>query len=114
MSEDVKKQAMAITKMFIIGSGFSWNDIDKILTAEKGVFDLWVKSHPTTRGLQNKPFPHYDTLLDVFGKDCMNGYGATTPAVEEKAIETTGGNDVGQSMPFEKGLDGIDFSSTQA
>ncbi|KAK9273241.1 hypothetical protein L1049_018048 [Liquidambar formosana] len=112
----LKKQAMAITEMFSVGSGFSWNDVDKMVVAEKDVFDLWVKSHPTARGLRNKPFPHYDTFLEIFGKDRANGLGATTPAAEEEAIkstEATAANDVDQSIAFEEGLDGIDFSSTQ-
>ncbi|KAK9274486.1 hypothetical protein L1049_021734 [Liquidambar formosana] len=112
----LKKQAIAIAEMFSVGSGFSWNDVDKMVVAEKDVFDLWVKSHPTARGLRNKPFPHYDTLLEIFGKDRANGLGATTPAAEEEAIESTeatAANDIDQSIAFEEGLDGIDFSSTQ-
>lgn len=39
----LKKQTMAIAKMFTIGSGFAWNDQNKMVTCEKDVFDLWVK-----------------------------------------------------------------------
>ena len=35
-----------------------------------------MQSHPTTKGLRNKPFRYYDELSVVFGKDRTNGHGA--------------------------------------
>ncbi|KAK9265537.1 hypothetical protein L1049_001720 [Liquidambar formosana] len=78
--ETLKKQCLAIAEMFVNGSGFSWNEDAKMVVVEKFVFDLWVKSHLTAKGLHDKPFPHYDTLLEIFGKDRANGLGATTLA----------------------------------
>ncbi|XP_031248884.1 uncharacterized protein LOC116106673 [Pistacia vera] len=62
------------------GSGFGWNDEDKCIIASNDVFEEWVKSHPTTQGLRNKPFPHYDTLAIVFGRDRASGARAKNPA----------------------------------
>ncbi|KAK9271752.1 hypothetical protein L1049_002115 [Liquidambar formosana] len=84
---------MAIAEMFTNGSGFSWNEDDKMVVVEKSIYDLWVKSHPATKGLRNKPFPHYDTLLEIFGKNRANGLGATTFGQEEGTVEATRGNE---------------------
>ena len=35
-----------------------------------------LQSHPTAKGLRNKPFPYYEELGIVFGKDRANGQGA--------------------------------------
>ncbi|KAK9289277.1 hypothetical protein L1049_017753 [Liquidambar formosana] len=110
----LKRQTMAIADMFTIGSGLSWNEEDTMVQAEKAVFDLWVKTHPVAKGLRNKPFPHYDTLLEIFGKDRANGLGATTPATEEEAIEAAAANECNASTQFDDGgFEGIEVSSAQ-
>ncbi|VVA26458.1 PREDICTED: At2g29880 [Prunus dulcis] len=76
----LKKQTLAISDMLTNSSGFAWNDEEKMVVCKKQVFDDWVKVHNSAKGLRNKPFPHYDTLVEVFGKDRANGKGAEGPA----------------------------------
>ncbi|KAK9289302.1 hypothetical protein L1049_007457 [Liquidambar formosana] len=111
--KNLKKQTMTIAEMFTIGSGFSWNDVDKMIETDKIVYDLWVKSYPSTKGLRNKPFPHYDTLLEIFGKDRVNGLGVTTPAAEEEAIKAIATNEFNGSTQFDDGFESIEVFRTQ-
>ncbi|XP_061348769.1 uncharacterized protein LOC133294130 [Gastrolobium bilobum] len=67
------------------GSGFGWNDKDKMIAVEKDIYTDWVKTHPNARGLYMKPFPHFDQLGPIFGKDVAIGNDAEGPhdAVDE-------------------------------
>ena len=39
-----------------------------------------LQSHPNASGLRNKPFPHFESLSIIFGKDRATGQGAEDPA----------------------------------
>ncbi|XVF53717.1 hypothetical protein PTKIN_Ptkin05aG0120900 [Pterospermum kingtungense] len=69
----LKKQYNAIFEMLTIGSGFGWNDVDKCLTSSKD-------THPNAKGLKNKPFPHFENFVIIFGRDRATGAGAETTA----------------------------------
>ncbi|KAL4026609.1 hypothetical protein IC575_015045 [Cucumis melo] len=95
-------------------SGFGWNDEEKCIVAEKELFDNWVRSHPAAKGLLNKPFPYYDELTYVFGRDRATGRFAETFA-DVGSNEPGGGYDR-FDMGMERGLPavspGVDISQT--
>ncbi|EOY03040.1 Uncharacterized protein TCM_017450 [Theobroma cacao] len=69
-------------------SGFGWDDVKKCVTCDDDVWIGWVKSHSAAAGLRNKPFPHFDQLAIIFGKDKATGEGAESPADAVENIET--------------------------
>ncbi|XVF57755.1 hypothetical protein PTKIN_Ptkin07bG0007700 [Pterospermum kingtungense] len=76
--------------MITIGSGFGWNDSEKCVTAPKDIFHDWVRSHPYAKGLRNKPFPFFEELAKIFGRDRATGEGAETAADAIKAEKEKG------------------------
>ncbi|XP_057807730.1 uncharacterized protein LOC131022301 [Salvia miltiorrhiza] len=44
-----------------------------MLQVEKNVFDEWVTTHKKAKGLYGAPFPHYDTLVEIYAKDKATG-----------------------------------------
>ncbi|KAA0039536.1 retrotransposon protein [Cucumis melo var. makuwa] len=76
-------------------SGFGWNDEEKCIIAEKGLYDNWVRSHPVAKGLLNKLFLYYNELTYVFGRNRATGRFAETFT------------DVGSNEPG--GYDGFDM-----
>ncbi|KAK3212562.1 hypothetical protein Dsin_017268 [Dipteronia sinensis] len=111
----LKKQYHAISEMLgPSASGFGWNDELKCVVVEKNVFDEWVKSHPTAKGLRNKPFPYYEELGIVFGKDRANGQGAMGffEMVEEIGNEDDQHNDFDPFYPSDELNGNANMSST--
>ncbi|XVF44266.1 hypothetical protein PTKIN_Ptkin02bG0106700 [Pterospermum kingtungense] len=83
----MKRQYHAICEMLSNASGFGWNDEDKCVTASKDVFDEWIKSHPSAKGLRNKTFPHLDDFIIIFGEDRATEEGAESVADAVEASE---------------------------
>ncbi|XP_038978687.1 uncharacterized protein LOC103695460 [Phoenix dactylifera] len=101
----LKKQYNAIAEMLGPNcSRFGWNDREKCVVVDKDVYDLWVKSHPHVAGLRNKPFPYYEDLSIVFGKDRANGEGAEDRADACEQIEKEE-EALGDTMSLEDDMD---------
>ncbi|KAK9690983.1 hypothetical protein RND81_09G168800 [Saponaria officinalis] len=91
-AKTLRKHYDAITEMLSPqASGFGWNDEGKFVTCEKSVWDAWVKTHKNAAGLRNKPFPLYDELARIFGKDraTENEGGSLQDVLEEMEDEGT-------------------------
>ncbi|KAK2643843.1 hypothetical protein Ddye_019038 [Dipteronia dyeriana] len=95
-------------------SGQWWNDDLKCVVVEKNVFDKWVKSHQTAKGLRNMHFPYYEELGIVFGKDRANGQGAIgfSETVEEIGNEDDQHNDFDPFYPSNELNGNANMSST--
>ncbi|QHN78335.1 Myb/SANT-like DNA-binding domain protein [Arachis hypogaea] len=55
------------------GSGFGWNDKDKIIVVEQQIFNEWKSSHPNANGLYNKLFRYFEELGIAFSRDSAQG-----------------------------------------
>ncbi|KAL5546235.1 hypothetical protein UlMin_005922 [Ulmus minor] len=111
----LKKQYHAIFEMLEpSASGFGWNEDLKCVVVEKSVFEDW--SHPSAKGLRNKPFPYYEELGLEFGKDRANGQGAMgfSETVDEidKEIGDEQDNDFDPFAPLDELNGNANMSST--
>uniref|UniRef100_A0A803MUY2 Myb/SANT-like domain-containing protein n=1 Tax=Chenopodium quinoa TaxID=63459 RepID=A0A803MUY2_CHEQI len=92
----LRKQYDAIIEMLSpSASGLGWNDEGKFVTCPQTVWDEWIKSHKNAAGLRNKPFPLYDDLGKIFGKDRAVGNEAESvfDVLEEMEQEKRGGEE---------------------
>ncbi|PWA65885.1 hypothetical protein CTI12_AA331530 [Artemisia annua] len=65
----LKKHCDAITDMKD-ASGIEWRTTDRTLICyDDDVWEDWVKDHSDAKGLRNKPFPYYNELCLLFGKN---------------------------------------------
>ncbi|XP_061365998.1 uncharacterized protein LOC133309259 [Gastrolobium bilobum] len=103
----LKKHYNAIAEMISPNgaSGFGWNDTKKMIEVEREIFNDWVKSHPNAKGLFNKPFPHYDSLGAVLGKDVASGLNAEGPTYTVNQMEQEGGMYAESRTGFDDYLD---------
>ncbi|CAI9293430.1 unnamed protein product [Lactuca saligna] len=58
-------------------SGFDWDTDKYCVTADAEVWDEYIKSHKGAVCFRDKPFPQFDNLCKIFGKDRATGDGAT-------------------------------------
>ncbi|XVF86106.1 hypothetical protein PTKIN_Ptkin18bG0014500 [Pterospermum kingtungense] len=103
----LKRQYNAISDMLTLGSGFGWNDIEKCITALKDVYADWVRSHPSAKGLRNKPFPFYYNFVTIFGKDRANGQDAETAAEAVEGQDKKDSEDDNGCGPFNSKTDDV-------
>ncbi|KAL6328089.1 hypothetical protein AAG906_033366 [Vitis piasezkii] len=88
----LKKQFNAIMDMLTHGSRFSWDNSKKMVLCDQDVFE----GHKDVNSLRLKPFPHFDDLSLVFGKDRANGKGAMSATdILEELDQGEASNDIG-------------------
>ncbi|CAN1163477.1 hypothetical protein LINPERPRIM_LOCUS32667 [Linum perenne] len=76
-----KNKYIAITEVKNRGaSGFGWDESKQQIVADKEVYQGWAKRFPGSKGLNKKPFAHYDQLARIFGKDRADGGESESPA----------------------------------
>ncbi|KAJ9535563.1 hypothetical protein OSB04_un001303 [Centaurea solstitialis] len=72
-------------------SGFGWDDARQCVTVDSPeILEEYLKKHPNKNYTANKPFPTYERLSIIFGKDRATGSMAesATDAVENMNMET--------------------------
>ncbi|KAI3746518.1 hypothetical protein L6452_08952 [Arctium lappa] len=53
--------------------GFGWDDARQCVTVDAQVLEDYLKKHPSKNYIANKPFPQYERLKAIFGKDRATG-----------------------------------------
>ncbi|KAH6784325.1 hypothetical protein C2S52_009284 [Perilla frutescens var. hirtella] len=97
-------------------SGFGMDPIKKCVTAEKPVWDAYLKSRPAYATWKNKPFSFYDYLFVIFGRDRATGTNAEGPGDMMEDIHKEKNTDDNVEAPIDSGLDDFDsaFSPLQS
>ncbi|KAK2650661.1 hypothetical protein Ddye_018150 [Dipteronia dyeriana] len=82
-------------------SGFGWNDTEKCVTVSPEILEEYVKKHPNKNYTANRPFPHYERLVTVFGKDRATGNMAESAAdaLDNMGLETEESGTAGFTQP---------------
>ncbi|XP_060676267.1 uncharacterized protein LOC125421440 isoform X2 [Ziziphus jujuba] len=75
-------------------SGFGWNDSLKCVDVDSDeVWKAYVQSNPSAKAWRSKPFPLYERLASIFGKDRATGHGAQTPIDMVNDLNLKSGNE---------------------
>ncbi|KAM7497880.1 hypothetical protein LguiA_022294 [Lonicera macranthoides] len=107
----LKRQTMAIAQM-LTQSGFTWDDEGCQVKADYVAFKTWCQAHKDAKGLRNKYFPHYNALIEIYGKDRATGEGAIDPIGEEDIIRANIHN-ISENDDDINTSEGIEVSSTE-
>uniref|UniRef100_A0A5B7BF87 Myb/SANT-like domain-containing protein n=1 Tax=Davidia involucrata TaxID=16924 RepID=A0A5B7BF87_DAVIN len=89
-------------------SGFGWDADKKCVVAEPPVWEDYIKSHKGAAQFKNKPLPHFEELLIIFGKDRATGRNAQTPADVVEELDKEGTDNETENVGY--GLDDMDAS----
>ncbi|KAK0598199.1 hypothetical protein LWI29_032491 [Acer saccharum] len=84
-------------------SGFGWDDTHKCVTVtDTEILDAYVKKHPNKNYTANRPFPHYERLTIMFGKDRATGSMAESAAdaLDHMGLEHEESDTAGFSRPL--------------
>ncbi|XP_015893075.2 uncharacterized protein LOC107427220 [Ziziphus jujuba] len=69
-------------------SGFVWNDVRKCIEVDsEEAWLTYVQHNKDARGWRGKPFPIFDRLANILGKDRATGRGAETPVEMAKELD---------------------------
>ncbi|CAO2822551.1 unnamed protein product [Amaranthus hypochondriacus] len=58
----LRKRFNALQDIKLKGSGFRWDDNQKMVNGDRKLFKDWAKSHRDSKCMFRKPFPFYDDL----------------------------------------------------
>ncbi|KAI7748875.1 hypothetical protein M8C21_032796 [Ambrosia artemisiifolia] len=98
----LKKHCEAISDMKD-AFGIEWRSEDcTVICYDDDVWDDWVKDHSDAKGLRNKPFPHYDELCLIFGKQRGNHRIVDDASDANRAVETYEASDYAGHMSKHK------------
>ncbi|KAK0575125.1 hypothetical protein LWI29_034351 [Acer saccharum] len=74
-------------------SGFAWNSVTKIWSAEPEVWEILLEANPSSKKWQHTPIGNYKKLVDLFAKDRAIGAGAETAKEKCKRWDSGSGDD---------------------
>ncbi|KAK2659606.1 hypothetical protein Ddye_006139 [Dipteronia dyeriana] len=82
-------------------SGFGWNDTHKCVTVSPEILEEYLKKHPNKNYTANRPFPHYERLVTMFGKDRATGNmsESAADALDNMGLETEESDTAGFTQP---------------
>ncbi|KAJ9539901.1 hypothetical protein OSB04_026407 [Centaurea solstitialis] len=94
-------------------SGFGWDDAKQCVTVDAQVLEDYLKKHPSKNYVANKPFPQYERLKMVFGKDRATGSLAESAAdaMDHINLEEVGAETEEAQVPLSNPSGGVSESS---